>query len=70
MVRLNPATANRWKKVNILIIDEVSMIDAEFFDKLNYIAKSIRGNTQPFGGIQLILCGDFMQLPPRNYIFI
>jgi ATP-dependent DNA helicase PIF1 len=41
------------------------MIDAELFDKLNAIAKSIRGErSKPFGGIQIIVTGDFFQLPP------
>ena len=52
------------------------MVDADFFDKMEAIARTIRKNRQPFGGIQLILCGDFLQLPPvtkdrssRKYCF-
>ena len=41
------------------------MIEADFFNKLNELAKAVRGNDMPFGGIQIVLCGDFMQLPPR-----
>lgn len=48
----------------MLIIDEVSMIDAALFEKLNAIAQFVRGSDLPFGGIQLIACGDFFQLPP------
>ena len=62
----------RWKKTKVLIIDEISMIDAELFDKLNYIAKrsKVEGKeeknemNEPFGEIQLIATGDFFQLPP------
>lgn len=54
---------NRWKNLDTLIIDEVSMLTPELFDKLEFIARSIRGNKKPFGGIQLILTGDFLQLP-------
>lgn len=42
----------------------VSMIDGRFFDKLEQLARRIRESIKPFGGIQLILCGDFFQLPP------
>jgi ATP-dependent DNA helicase PIF1 len=38
----------------VLIIDEVSMIDGELFTKLEQVARSIRGSTKPFGGIQLV----------------
>ena len=54
----------RWKKTRILVIDEISMMSGLFFDKINAIAKQIRGNEYPFGGIQLIITGDFLQLPP------
>lgn len=40
------------------------MIDGRFFDKLEQLARRIRESIKPFGGIQLILCGDFFQLPP------
>jgi ATP-dependent DNA helicase PIF1 len=42
------------------------MVDAELFDKLDAIAKIIRGNEKPFGGMQIIVTGDFFQLPPVN----
>ncbi|KYQ93685.1 DNA helicase [Tieghemostelium lacteum] len=54
----------RWRDVKVLVIDEISMIDSELFEKLNTIGKIIRGNQLPFGGIQLVLVGDFFQLPP------
>ncbi|KNE91484.1 hypothetical protein PSTG_15081 [Puccinia striiformis f. sp. tritici PST-78] len=60
----NEFALKRWQSVDVLIIDEVSMIDGEFFDKLNQLAKRFRCNIDPFGGIQLILTGDFFQLPP------
>ncbi|KAK0165579.1 hypothetical protein PV328_004083 [Microctonus aethiopoides] len=59
-----PATASVWRKTKYLIIDEISMVDGEFFDKIEAVARYIRKNDKPFGGIQLILCGDFFQLPP------
>jgi len=53
-----------WKSINILIIDEVSMMSKKIFELLDLIGKAVRKNTRPFGGIQLIFSGDFYQLPP------
>jgi ATP-dependent DNA helicase PIF1 len=54
-----------WKKCQHLIIDEISMIDAEYFDCLDYVARAIKNQPElPMGGIQVILSGDFLQLPP------
>lgn len=55
-----------WRRMSVLIIDEISMLDSELFDKLNYLAKKIKRNDAPFGGIQVIISGDFLQLPPVN----
>jgi len=54
----------RWITVDILIIDEISMLSAKLFDILNGIGKGMRKSTKPFGGIQIIFSGDFYQLPP------
>jgi ATP-dependent DNA helicase PIF1 len=59
----NSRVKNRWLELDILIIDEISMLSAELFDKLEYIARVIRRSKTAFGGIQLILSGDFLQLP-------
>jgi ATP-dependent DNA helicase PIF1 len=64
MVRTNNKAVKNWMKCEILIIDEISMIGGELFKKLDAIAKAIRENKKPFGGIQLILSGDFLQLSP------
>ena len=53
-----------WRGTNILVVDEVSMLSLKLFEMLNSIGKAVRGNTKPFGGIQLIFSGDFFQLPP------
>jgi len=55
---------DRWTTVNILIIDEISMMSPDLFDKLDTIARILRNNEKPFGGIQLLLTGDFCQLSP------
>lgn len=54
---------NRWEGLQCLVIDEVSMLTPKLFDKLEQLARVIRRNTMPFGGVQLILTGDFLQLP-------
>ncbi|XP_068558735.1 ATP-dependent DNA helicase PIF1 [Cebidichthys violaceus] len=59
-----PGVLQHWTSCRHLIIDEVSMVEAQFFDKLEAVARSVRRSTEPFGGIQLIICGDFLQLPP------
>lgn len=64
-VKNNFKCRRRWETCNVLVIDEVSMLGADFFKKLCAIAQAVRNNyTEPMGGIQLILSGDFLQLPP------
>ncbi len=54
-----------WNKVDILIIDEVSMMSLKLFEILDLLGKKIRKNLmKPFGGIQIVFSGDFYQLPP------
>jgi ATP-dependent DNA helicase PIF1 len=63
-IRRSPKARQRWIRTRVLIIDEVSMVDGELFDKLEHVARIIRNNGSPFGGIQLVVTGDFFQLPP------
>ena len=53
-----------WLQTDMLIIDEVSMMTPDLFEKLDIIGKRLRRSYSPFGGIQLVLVGDFYQLPP------
>ena len=55
---------NKWKKCKCLIIDEISMVCGNYFQLMNNVAKIVRKNDKPFGGIQIVICGDFLQLPP------
>jgi ATP-dependent DNA helicase PIF1 len=74
-IKMKPYLKKRWNELDTLIIDEISMLSPELFDKLEEVARILRRkspkrimkHTQekeiPFGGIQLILTGDFLQLP-------
>jgi len=66
---LSSPAQQTWRDTKVLIIDEISMIDAVFFDSLDLVARRIRGTDRPFGGIQLIVSGDFLQLPPVSHSF-
>lgn len=63
-IRKNRKANRRWKDTKVLVIDEISMIDGGLFDKLEQISRIINKNDEPFGGIQLVITGDFFQLPP------
>lgn len=63
-IKKNKFTKTLWRETEILVVDEVSMLSLKLFDTLNEIGKKIKGNSRPFGGIQLIFSGDFFQLPP------
>lgn len=51
---------------DVLIIDEISMLHDYRLDMVDTVARVVRDDDRPFGGIQVILCGDFFQLPPVN----
>ena len=55
---------SNYLNTEILIIDEVSMMSEKMFELIDYLCKKIRNNQLPFGGIQIIMSGDFYQLPP------
>jgi ATP-dependent DNA helicase PIF1 len=64
---LRPKTkaVRRWQALNTLVIDEISMVDGAFLDKLDVIARTLRKRPmEPFGGARVLFCGDFLQLPP------
>ncbi len=65
----NKKACANWKKVQVLIIDEVSMMSQKIFEVLEETARSVRKRyISPFGGIQVVFCGDFFQLPPVGNI--
>ncbi len=55
----------KWARVDLLVIDEVSMVHPDFFEVVDQVLRAIYGKpNSPFGGIALLLSGDFCQLPP------
>lgn len=54
----------RMEQTDVLIIDEISMVPNHFLERLNCIMKKARGNDEAFGGVQVVVTGDFAQLPP------
>lgn len=60
----NKRVARRVHAAHILIIDEISMLSAQTLGMVEIACRAIRGGTAPFGGLQIVLVGDFFQLPP------
>ncbi|MBI5400768.1 MAG: AAA family ATPase [Candidatus Yonathbacteria bacterium] len=54
----------RFDRAKVLIIDEISMLHHFRLDLVNRVLKAVKQSALPFGGLQVILCGDFFQLPP------
>jgi hypothetical protein len=62
---LNSIRKQVLRSIDVLVIDEVSMLRADLLDAIDYRLRSVRSNfRQPFGGVQLLLIGDLYQLPP------
>jgi ATP-dependent exoDNAse (exonuclease V) alpha subunit len=55
---------SRYKKAEVLIIDEISMLSGNTLDLIDFLFREFKNTNLPFGGIQTVLCGDFFQLPP------
>jgi ATP-dependent exoDNAse (exonuclease V) alpha subunit len=53
-----------WKKVDLIVIDEVSMLRADILDGIDLVLRKAQDSREPFGGVRLLLVGDFFQLPP------
>lgn len=58
----------RFDKARVLVIDEVSMLHASQLDMVEKVCRKFKRNDKPFGGLQVILSGDFFQLPPISKI--
>lgn len=63
-IRKNELAFETWQTLDLLIVDEVSMMSRRVFEYIEQLARMLRENEQPFGGLQVIFSGDFFQLPP------
>jgi GTPase SAR1 family protein len=64
LLATNRRLASRIEKTKVLIIDEISMLPARSLSLVDAVCRHIRGTQAPFGGLQVVLVGDFFQLPP------
>lgn len=62
--RLNKTRKQVMQQLELLIIDEVSMLRADLLDAIDWSLRNIRGKNEPFGGVQVLFIGDLFQLPP------
>ena len=60
---------SRFSKLKVLIIDEVSMVSPEIFSSMDKVLRAFKNNPEPFGGVQVVISGDFFQLPPVSREF-
>ncbi|TGO57124.1 hypothetical protein BCON_0069g00180 [Botryotinia convoluta] len=57
-------TVKALRKLEVLILEEISMVESQFLERLNLLFQTVKQNKEPFGGIQVIFLGDFYQIPP------
>lgn len=63
-IATNRRIAARIEKTSVLVIDEISMLPARALTMVDAVCRHIRDSSAPFGGLQIVLVGDFFQLPP------
>ena len=63
-IATNEKIVRRMKKAKVLVIDEISMLDGRVLDMVDSVCRTVKQNGDAFGGMQIILVGDFFQLPP------
>ena len=63
-MRMSDAKRNTLREMELLIVDEVSMLRADLLDAIDCTLQHVRRNNLPFGGVQVLFIGDLLQLPP------
>lgn len=63
-IKKRTVVVERIERTKVLVIDEISMLHRQQFELINQVLQAIKENEQPFGGIQVLVAGDFFQLPP------
>lgn len=63
-IATNEKVVKRAKSAHVLIVDEISMLDGKVLDMVDQILRTVRQKPEAFGGMQVVLVGDFFQLPP------
>jgi len=63
-MRLRAEKLGLLRKLELLIVDEVSMVRCDMIDAMDLVLRHVRKSVQPFGGVQMVLIGDLFQLPP------
>lgn len=61
---MNAARRSIFRNLELLIIDEVSMLRADLLDAMDWTLRNVRKNNAPYGGVQVLFIGDLLQLPP------
>lgn len=56
--------ADKIRKIDVIIVDEISMLHRKQFEMADEILRFVRNSSKPFGGVQIVIVGDFFQLPP------
>lgn len=62
--KMNNVKRSVIRNMELLVIDEVSMLRADLLDAMNFMLQTVRKNVRPFGGVQVLFIGDLLQLPP------
>lgn len=63
-IAMNKRITKRIQKARVLIIDEASMINGQTLEDIDQVCQAVKSSPDPFGGLQVVLVGDFFQLPP------